>query len=194
MITEAQKLYAQHSHVCAFVIHIFKKRTCPTFQLGGREINISLSLFKYQFYISGSETRLSGKIMFFSGRTGKVLRWSGVPDVRESYYSPVIYKWKDGTQVVLFGTGGETHPGSLYYITLHDLYKGKIDRVSRRERGGGRRMMREMEGGRMGREICILDHCTTLHQRREVERRGKEHEEGRRMEMEDGGIEEGEGA
>ena len=58
------------------------------------------------FNFSGSETRLAGKITFFSGRTGEVLSWSWVPDEKESYYSPVIYNMNDGTPVVLFGTGG----------------------------------------------------------------------------------------
>ncbi|ELU01119.1 hypothetical protein CAPTEDRAFT_94391 [Capitella teleta] len=72
----------------------------------------------------GSQTRLSGKLLFFSGRTGRLLKSVPVPDERESYYSPVIYKIRDGTEIVLFGTGGETHPGSLWYISLMDLYKG----------------------------------------------------------------------
>lgn len=54
-----------------------------------------------------------------------------VPDERESYYSPVIYKIRDGTEIVLFGTGGETHPGSLWYISLMDLYKGDNSKVKR---------------------------------------------------------------
>jgi hypothetical protein len=68
-------------------------------------------------------------LLFFSGRTGRLLKSIPVPDGRESYYSPVIYKHIDGTQIVLFGTGGETHPGSLWCITLNDLYKGNIGKV-----------------------------------------------------------------
>ena len=82
--------------------------------------------------IAGSQTRLAGKLLFFSGRTGEVLQWSWVPDNRESYYSPVIYERHNGMQIVLFGTGGETHPGALWYITLDDLYKGRIKRVSQK--------------------------------------------------------------
>lgn len=67
--------------------------------------------------------------MIFSGKDGKVLRQAVVPDGRESYYSPVLYQRKDGTEVVLFGTGGETHSGSLWMIALTDLYKGRIDKV-----------------------------------------------------------------
>jgi hypothetical protein len=73
----------------------------------------------------GSKFRLSGRIIFFSGKTGKVLRWVGVPDDKESYYSPQVYQLLDGLEIVLFGTGGETHGGSLWYISLDDLYKGE---------------------------------------------------------------------
>ncbi|KAK6165207.1 hypothetical protein SNE40_023561 [Patella caerulea] len=78
-----------------------------------------------------SAFRLSGKLMFFSGKTGKVLRELGVPDNKEAYYSPQIYLQEDGTEIVLFGTGGETHGGSLWAIGLHDLQKGHIDKAAR---------------------------------------------------------------
>lgn len=77
----------------------------------------------------GSKYRLSGRILLMSGRTGHVITWKGVPDGRESYYSPQVYTWLDGTQLVLFGTGGETHGGSLWVIKLDDLIKGDIDKV-----------------------------------------------------------------
>lgn len=73
---------------------------------------------------------MSGKIIFFSGKTGKVLKWLGVPDDKESYYSPQMYTVGDGMDIVLFGTGGETHGGSLWSITLDDLYKGNMKNVS----------------------------------------------------------------
>ena len=57
------------------------------------------------YIFAGSETRMAGKIFIFSGLTGHVLQWVTVPDGRESYYSPVMYQWKDGTNIVLFGTG-----------------------------------------------------------------------------------------
>lgn len=86
-------------------------------------INVLLS-------VSGSPHRLPGRIIIFSGQTGKVLRWVGVPDKRESYYSPQVYLLPGGKEMVLFGTGGETHPGSLWRISLSDLYAGKIERAS----------------------------------------------------------------
>ena len=65
----------------------------------------------------------------FSGKTGKVIKWVGVPDNKESYYSPQWYILPDGVEMVLFGTGGETHGGSLWRITLEDLINGDIDKV-----------------------------------------------------------------
>ncbi|KAK2157696.1 hypothetical protein LSH36_186g01066, partial [Paralvinella palmiformis] len=67
------------------------------------------------------------KDCLIAGRVG--VSWVDVPDGRESYYSPVLYTRRDGTDVVLFGTGGETHPGSLWYIALDDLYHGDIDKA-----------------------------------------------------------------
>ena len=65
-----------------------------------------------------------------SGRTGEVIRWSWVPDRKESYDSPVIYTRNDGMDIVLFGTGGETHGGSMWVISLDDLFKGNMHNVS----------------------------------------------------------------
>lgn len=45
--------------------------------------------------------------MIVSGKTGEVLQAVGTPDQKESYYSPQILTYPDGTDYVLFGTGGE---------------------------------------------------------------------------------------
>ena len=67
--------------------------------------------------------------MLMDGRTGKVLQTIPVPDGQESYYSPQIHVTTDGTQLVLFGTGGETHAGGFWYIKLDDLYRGDNSKV-----------------------------------------------------------------
>ena len=74
-----------------------------------------------------SPERLVGRLLIFSGKTGEVLRWVRTPDERETYFSPVIYTKKDSTELVLFGTGGETHPGGLYVVPLIDLFHGLIE-------------------------------------------------------------------
>jgi len=68
-------------------------------------------------------------VILVSGRDGSVLRSLTVPDSAESYYSPVVYRQRPGTDVVLFGTGGETHRGSLWVLPLTDLYAGDIRQV-----------------------------------------------------------------
>lgn len=67
--------------------------------------------------------------MIFSGKTGEVLTWVRTPDEGETYFSPVIYTKKDGIELVLFGTGGETHPGGLWVVSLLDLFNGLIERA-----------------------------------------------------------------
>ena len=44
-----------------------------------------------------------------------------MPDKHESYYSPQILNLGDGIKKVLFGTGGETFPGSLYETDLSKI-------------------------------------------------------------------------
>ena len=81
--------------------------------------------------LTGSETRLVGRMLIVSGRTGKILTWANVPDQRETYFSPVIYERNEGLTTVLFGTGGETHSGSLWAISLSNLYSGQMDKVNK---------------------------------------------------------------
>lgn len=73
-----------------------------------------------------SKKRLKGKLLLFSGKSGHVLKWQVVPDQRETYFSPVVYSTSNGTDIALFGTGGETHTGSLWAIDLIQLYRGNI--------------------------------------------------------------------
>ncbi|CAN7984580.1 unnamed protein product [Ixodes hexagonus] len=77
----------------------------------------------------GSEVRLPGRLLVVSGRSGRVLRWALVPDHRESYYSPQLLHQPDGSEVLLFGTGGETHGGSLWRLRLRDLLDGRMSRA-----------------------------------------------------------------
>ena len=70
---------------------------------------------------------MSGRLVVISGKSGEVLRWIETPDKKETYFSPVVYTLRNGTDLVIFGTGGETHGGGLYVIQLFHLYDGKID-------------------------------------------------------------------
>lgn len=72
---------------------------------------------------------MGGKLFLFSGKSGHVLKWQYVPDNRETYFSPVVYSTSNGTDIALFGTGGETHPGALWAIDLMQLYRGHIHKA-----------------------------------------------------------------
>lgn len=74
----------------------------------------------------GARVRNVAKLMVISAKTGAILSWSFVPDGAESYYSPQLLVHPDGTALVLFGTGGETHPGGLYVVALDALLSGSI--------------------------------------------------------------------
>jgi len=82
--------------------------------------------------IAGSASRLTASLLLVSGRDGSVLRRLTVPDSAESYYSPVIYRRRDNTDIILFGTGGETHRGALWALPLSHLYAGDISQVRSR--------------------------------------------------------------
>ncbi|KAH7642116.1 pqq-like domain containing protein [Dermatophagoides farinae] len=71
------------------------------------------------------------RLIVISGKTGQILKWSYVPNNAESYYSPQLLVHPDGTSLILYGTGGETHPGGLYVVGLEALLNGQIEHNSR---------------------------------------------------------------
>lgn len=65
-----------------------------------------------------------GKLVVISSRSGKVLAEAKVPDGKETYLSLVTYSSGDLMNPnVVYGTGGESIPGSLYITTLNDILK-----------------------------------------------------------------------
>ncbi len=70
-----------------------------------------------------SETERSPAFLVaVSGRTGqKLMERVPVPDGRESYMSPVLHTFEDELEVVVFGTGGETLPGSLWAVSMKSI-------------------------------------------------------------------------
>ncbi|XP_040572858.1 uncharacterized protein [Lepeophtheirus salmonis] len=73
------------------------------------------------------EKKMFGRLIIFDGKSGAILKWMQTPDRKESYYHPQILTRMDGETLILFGTGGNSRPGSLYIISLQDLYKRNID-------------------------------------------------------------------
>ena len=66
--------------------------------------------------------RPPGHLMVISGLTGNLLAKAVVPDSAEIYCSPIVLDVQNnGTQWVLFGTGGENLGGSFWACPLLDL-------------------------------------------------------------------------
>uniref|UniRef100_A0A1X7TXJ2 FAM234A/B beta-propeller domain-containing protein n=1 Tax=Amphimedon queenslandica TaxID=400682 RepID=A0A1X7TXJ2_AMPQE len=74
------------------------------------------------FYSDTEKKRTPGFLAVISGATGQGLsRRIIIPDNHETYSSPVLYRSSDNIELVLFGSGGETIPGSLWALTLSSL-------------------------------------------------------------------------
>lgn len=77
-------------------------------------------------YENSEAKRSPGFLTAISGRTGqKLMEPVPVPDGRETYMSPVQHTFDDQLEVILFGTGGETLPGSLWAVSMSSV-KGRI--------------------------------------------------------------------
>ncbi|XP_062612020.1 protein FAM234B-like [Saccostrea cucullata] len=68
--------------------------------------------------------RNPGWLMLISGGTGEPIgRPLKMPESKEIYISPVIHERRDGSQYILFGSGGETVGGLFMAISLPDFYR-----------------------------------------------------------------------
>lgn len=72
--------------------------------------------------------RLPGVLMILNSKNGSVISAAETPDGGESYTPPLYFVQPDGSEYVVFGTGGETLDGNLYVTTLKDLKNGNIDK------------------------------------------------------------------
>jgi outer membrane protein assembly factor BamB len=72
------------------------------------------------------EPRAAGYITAISGADGAVFAVHETPDGNESYASTVVYERSDGTEWVVFGTGGETHAGAAYRAPVASLVDGSF--------------------------------------------------------------------
>ena len=71
-----------------------------------------------------------GRLIIFSGKTGKLMRWMATPDRRESYYPPQVITGPDGREMIIYGTGGNLNNGALYAISLLDLYRKNVTQMA----------------------------------------------------------------
>ena len=73
-------------------------------------------------YAPTLKDRTPGMLFVVSGRTGMQLSERvPMPDDKETYSSPVLFNMTGQTELVLFGSGGETISGSLWAVTLQSL-------------------------------------------------------------------------
>jgi hypothetical protein len=76
--------------------------------------------------------RPPGYVTVISGRDGKVLAVHQTPDSAETYSAIVAYERADGTEWLVFGTGGETRGGAAYRVPVAAMLDGTF--ASRVER------------------------------------------------------------
>ena len=73
-------------------------------------------------YKPDEHDRSPAYLVVISGKTGQSLIPPILtPDGHESYMSPVLFKLNSKDDLILFGSGGETVPGSLWAISLTSL-------------------------------------------------------------------------
>lgn len=78
--------------------------------------------------LPGSISRPPGFLLIIDGSDGSLVSYAVVPDSAEVYCAPVLYDIDNDQQLeIIFGTGGETHAGSLWIAELSDLLNGNID-------------------------------------------------------------------
>lgn len=80
-----------------------------------------------------NQPRDPGYVMVISGADGKVIAARAVPDGAETYASPVVYRRRDGSQWVIFGTGGESKGGAEFRAPVaslaDDTFTTRVERL-----------------------------------------------------------------
>ncbi|OWF47957.1 protein FAM234B-like [Mizuhopecten yessoensis] len=74
--------------------------------------------------LAENHVRKTGWLMMISGRTGLPIGTHlDLPEHKEVYISPVLHERRDGSQYILYGSGGETVGGLFLAISLPDFYR-----------------------------------------------------------------------
>ena len=71
-------------------------------------------------------------LVVISGADGAIMKVHVSPDSAEMYMAPVVYDRADGTEWVIFGTGGETHAGAAYRAPVASLLDDSFGRRAER--------------------------------------------------------------
>ncbi len=69
-----------------------------------------------------------GVLLILDAKSGDVIAADTVPDGNETYMSPIYVEQKDGSKMIVFGTGGETFSGNLYITRLEDLLNNDLSK------------------------------------------------------------------
>lgn len=75
--------------------------------------------------LESHESRPPGHLMVISGSNGDLIHQLQVPDGRETYCSPLLWS-RMGEEWIVFGTGGETFPGSLWAVPADSVRAGTL--------------------------------------------------------------------
>lgn len=69
-----------------------------------------------------------GVLLVLDAKSGAVIAADTVPDGNETYMSPIYVEQEDGSNMIVFGTGGETFSGNLYITRLEDLLNNDLSK------------------------------------------------------------------
>ncbi|MCI4670044.1 MAG: T9SS type A sorting domain-containing protein [Bacteroidia bacterium] len=74
---------------------------------------------------AGTSNRPIGNLVIISGADGALLKIAAMPDGRETYFAPMLYE-ENGSKRIIFGSGGESHGGSLWEVDYADFLQGGL--------------------------------------------------------------------
>lgn len=80
---------------------------------------------------------IAARLVVVDGSSGAVVGMVSLPEIQETYNSPVVFTDDDGASRVLVGSGGEIFSGSLWSIALSDVVAGTSTGFSEILSGGG---------------------------------------------------------
>lgn len=76
--------------------------------------------------------RYPGVMMIMNSKNGSIIAADTMPDGRESYMSPIMFRQPGEDDInIIFGTGGETIDGHLYKVKLADVKSGTLKNAVR---------------------------------------------------------------
>jgi hypothetical protein len=81
-----------------------------------------------EVFPSVRQGREVGVLLILDAKSGAVIAADTVPDGNETYMSRVYVEQEDGSNMIVFGTGGETFSGNLCITSLEDLLNNDLSK------------------------------------------------------------------